>query len=56
MASGVGAGCGSEPGVEDEARRTALLARLIGGLEQILFDLELVFDEWNVGSAGGSRL
>ena len=33
-----------------------VLARLIGELEQILFDLRLVFDERNVGSAGGSRL
>ena len=53
---GVGAGGRGQARVEHEAWRSGSLARLVGQLEQVLFDLELVFHVWDVGSVSGSGL
>jgi len=52
----VGAGSRGEASVEYKLRRPGSLARLVGQLEQVLFDLKLVFHVGNVGSVSGSRL
>ena len=53
---GVGAGGRGQARVEHEAGRSSSLARLVGQLKQVLFDLELIFQVGNVGSTRGSRL
>ena len=52
----VGAGGRGEARVEYERGCTGPLARLVGKLEQVLFDLKLVFHVWDIGSVSGSGL
>src|SRR5580692_12153683 len=52
----VSAGSRGQALVEHETWRSGSLARLVSQLEQVLFDLELVFHIGNVWSVRGSRL
>lgn len=50
-AGGLGQAC-----IQNERGSTNSLARLIGELQQVLFNSKFIFNEGNIGSLGGGRL